>query len=195
MLSCLVSCKGIFARIFCRQPLIHSFVNFKRFNEGYFINILNDQVTRALDAFASTIQFFVMGIGVLVYTTIGVIASFYFGLSVLLFGVFIVLIFRLLSNKITNISRTIGFESEKLSSHFLQLLSGFKYFTGTYRRAVFKAKVQSHIKKVASEKVKAGVLQALATCIQEPMIVVFAFSLIGIHSTFFQHQSRRCSFH
>ncbi|MDB2549227.1 ABC transporter ATP-binding protein/permease [Porticoccaceae bacterium] len=153
---------------------------------GHFINVLNEQVNRALESFHAVTQLGSHMISSLVYLGLAFIVAWQFGVMALLVGGLLLVLFRWLNSFVRSLSRKMSDESGKFSKVIIETLHAFKYLTATNQMAHLEASVKNSIEKLTNYAVRTGVASAFTQAVREPVAVSFIMFIAIIQIVFLQ---------
>ena len=108
-----------------------SYSYFSSKNTGDLINLINEQPTKALEAFK---QLSLLGshfINTVILMTLAFLMTFSFGLMALGLGIFLLILFLRMNSYVQNLSRIAAEENGTLTKWLIQSLHGFKYLIST----------------------------------------------------------------
>lgn len=147
---------------------------------GYFSNIINEQPTKALQAFNQIILFGGHLINSIVLLSIAFIMTWMFGVMALFAGVILLLLFKRLNNFVRNLGRETGKENGVLTKWLIQTLHGYKYLSATSQFEKIKESVMKSIKILTDNQIKAGYASSFTKSVREPIAVIFIMIVIYI---------------
>lgn len=153
---------------------------------GHFINIINEQITRALQSFASFTQLGAFIINTIVYIALAFLVAWRFGLMAFLAGVALLLIFRWLSSLVRDLSRLTAKENGFLANVLIQTLQAYKYLTATDQIGIMKGKVAGSIEKLANYQIRTGIAAGFTQATREPVAVVLIMLILGMQLFYLQ---------
>ena len=145
---------------------------------GHFTNLINEQPTKALDAFRQLTIFS----GQLIYTIVLMSLAFFltwvFGLMALSVGFLLLFIFMNLNSYVRKLSRVNAKENGILTRWLIQMLQAFKYLTATNQTVLLRKNIINSIAKLTATQVKAGIAAAFTQSVREPIAVVFIVFIV-----------------
>ena len=100
-------------------------------NTGHFANLINAQISRALQSFYNLTELGMSAVNALVYLAIAFALAWRFGAMALLAGIVLLALFRNLSSYVRELSRKSATQEGQLNKLLIQTLQGFKYLTAT----------------------------------------------------------------
>ena len=154
-------------------------------NTGHFINILNEQSNKTLEAFYFLSQFLTFLVNALVYLTFALISSWQFGISAILFGVMCLMLLKTISKYVQNLSRNRVIEASNLSKLIIQSLQSFKYLLSTSTSEKISKKINKSINNLTNLEVKTGVAAAFSQSIREPLAATCIILIILVQVNLF----------
>jgi ABC-type multidrug transport system fused ATPase/permease subunit len=153
---------------------------------GYFINIINEQVTRALQSFYLLAQTSTQVISTIVYIFLAFTVAWRFGLMALFFGLVLAIIFRRLNNYVRRLSRNSAIESGSLSKLLIQTLHAFKYLAATDQSKVIRTPIITSIEKLSDYQMRTGISAGFTQSVREPIAVTLIMFIAYIQLVYFQ---------
>ena len=155
-----------------------SYSYFSSKNTGDLINMINEQPTKALEAFK---QLSLLGshlINTIILMTLAFLMTFSFGVMALLLGVFLLVIFLRMNSYVQNLSRIAAQENGTLTKWLIQSLHGFKYLISTDQIKSLKKYIDNSIYILTSTQIKSGIAAAFTQSVREPIAVVFIMIIV-----------------
>ena len=149
-------------------------------NTGHFINLLNEQVSRALQSFYSLTKLGMSAINALVYLAIAFALVWRFGAMALLAGIVLLMPFRALSSYVRELSRKHATEEGQLNKLLIQTLQGFKYLTATAQTEGMKHGIRASISRLTGYQIRTGIASAFTAVVCEPVIVIFIAAILWV---------------
>jgi len=147
---------------------------------GYFINLINEQPTKALDSFNQLTIFGGQLINTFVLMSIAFFLTWLFGLMALGVGILLLILFMALNSYVRSLSRITAKENGNLNKWLIQSLQGFKYLTATAQMSLLKVNVISSINLLAKNQIKTGIAAAFTQSVREPIAVIFIMLVVFI---------------
>lgn len=160
------------------------YVYYSTRDTGNLINIINEQINRAMQSFYYLILLGAQLLNSIIYLSLALFVSWRFGLMALVAGLILIMIFRAISVYVRNISRNLATENGNLSKLLIQSLQGFKYITSTNQANKFKRNINLSISRLAKFQVQTGIAAALINAIREPVAVFFIMIIVIIQMIF-----------
>ncbi len=154
---------------------------------GHFINLINDQVNRALHAFRSLSVLGAQIVNAIIYLGLAFIVAWRFGIMALVLGITLLALFRWLNNFVRELSRKTASETGHLAKLLIQTLHAFKYLTATAKIAPLRSTVMASIDRLTAYQVRTGIASGFTQAVREPIAVVFIM-LIVLVQLIFLHQ-------
>ncbi len=155
---------------------------------GYFINVINEQVSRSMQSFSSFTQLGAHIVNTAVYLILAFLVAWRFGLMAVCAGIILLLIFRRLSAYVLSLSRLTAKENGHLSKLLIQTLQAFKYLTSTHQTPTLEKNVMTSIGNLTDYQVRSGISAGLTQSVREPIAVTLIMSILMLQ-IFFLGQS------
>jgi len=152
---------------------------------GYFINLINEQPTKALESFNQLTIFGGQLINTFVLMSIAFFITWLFGLMAFGVGGLLIIIFMSLNSYVRSLSRITAKENGNLNKWLIQTLQGFKYLIATAQTPILKANVISSINLLAKNQIKTGIAAAFTQSVREPIAVIFIMLVVFIQLIIF----------
>jgi subfamily B ATP-binding cassette protein MsbA len=153
---------------------------------GHFINVINEQTTRALQSFNQLTLFATQGINALLYLGLAFIVAWRFGIMAFVVGVVLLAMFRTLSGYVRALSRNTATENGNLARLLIQTLQAFKYLTATGQTLGLKQTINGSISRLTDYQMRTGVAQGFTQAVREPLAVVFIMGIVLVQLVFLQ---------
>jgi ABC-type multidrug transport system fused ATPase/permease subunit len=153
---------------------------------GHFINLINEQTTRALQAFNQLTLFATQTINALVYLGLAFLVAWRFGVMALVVGLVLLVLFRTLSNYVRNLSRQTASENGNLAKLLIQTLHAFKYLTATGQTQGLKRSITASIARLTGYQIRTGIASSFTQAVREPIAVVFIMGIVLVQLVYFQ---------
>jgi len=163
-----------------------SFGYFSSKNTGDLINLINEQPTKALEAFKQLTLLGSHFINTIILMSIAFLITLSFGVMALLTGVILLVLFLRMNAYVQNLSRIAAKENGILTKWLIQSLHGFKYLISTNQINSLKNYVNSSIKILTNTQIKSGVAGAFTQSVREPIAVLFIMAIVFIQLFVFQ---------
>lgn len=163
-----------------------SFGYFSSKNTGDLINLINEQPTKALEAFR---QLSLLGsnfINTLILMTLAFLITFSFGAMALVLGIVLMILFLKMNTYVQKLSRIAAKENGTLTKWLIQSLHGFKYLTSTNQIDSLKSNINKSIKILTNTQIKSGVAAAFTQSVREPIAVLFIMVIVFIQIFVFE---------
>ncbi|RKT45544.1 ABC transporter ATP-binding protein [Thiocapsa rosea] len=145
---------------------------------GYFINVINTQITQMLNSFRSLMQLGSQLVSAVIYIGLAFVVTWRFGLMALLIGLVLLFLFRWLSIYVRKLSRRSATENGHLSKLLIQFLNAFKYLTATGQAAHVRTTVMASIRRLTEYEMRRGIAESFTTAVREPITVVFIMLIV-----------------
>lgn len=163
-----------------------SYIYYISRDTGHFINVINEQVTRSLQAFHHLTIFGIQFVQMVVYLTMGFIVAWIFGIMATTAGLILIVLFRRLNIFVRNLSRKTAHENGHLSKLIIQSLHAHKYLSSTGQTFRLSEHVMRSINKLADYQIRSGVASGFTGAIREPIAIVFILSLLVVQLIFIE---------
>ena len=147
---------------------------------GQFINLINEQPNRAINAFQQITIMFGNLISFIILMFLAFSSAWDFALMALIFGLIIVILFVKLNSYVRSLSRITAAENGILNKWMIQALQSFKYLNATNQMNLLKSRILKSINILTDNQIKTGVASAFTQSVREPVAVVFIMSLIFV---------------
>ncbi len=147
---------------------------------GHFTNLINEQPTKAIEAFRQLTAFSGQLINTVVLMTLAFFMTWIFGLMALSVGFLLLILFMSINSFVRKLSRINAKENGILTRWLIQMLQAFKYLTATNQTALLRKNIINSISKLTVTQVKAGVAAAFTQSVREPIAVVFIMIIVFI---------------
>ena len=144
---------------------------------GYFINLINSQVTGFYNAFGLVIVVFTGVISTLSYTTLALSVAWQFGAMALGVGIVVAWLFRGLNAYVLSLSRKSGQEEGRLMKLLIQALYAFKYLTATQKTEYLRSGIIVSVQRLMHYQTHYSVAGSFTDSVREPL-AVFCIVLI-----------------
>lgn len=145
---------------------------------GHFINVLNEQVNRALQSFHAITQLGSHLIGAFIYFGLAFLVAWRFGVMALVAGVILLFLFRWINTFVRDLSRRTATENGILSKLLIEILHGYKYLLATNQLSRLAPQVRSSISRLTSNEVRTGIASAFTQAAREPIAVTFIMLIV-----------------
>ena len=171
-----------------REIKINLFDLYSKMSYGYFcskntgdlINLINEQPTKALEAFRQLAWLGSHFLNTVVLMTLAFLMTYSFGLMALGFGVLILVLFLKMNSYVQNLSRISAQENGTLTKWLIQSIHGFKYLISTNQMDQLKIYINRSISILTSTQRKSGVAGAFTQSVREPIAVVFIMLIVYV---------------
>ena len=147
-------------------------------NTGHFVNLINEQVNRALLAFYNLTELGASAVNAVVYLAIAFALAWRFGAMALVAGVLLLLLFRTLSGYVRELSRNSAAEEGRLNKLLIQTLQGFKYLAATAQTSGLGHGISGAIGRLTGYSIRTGIASAFTGAVREPVIVIFVAAIL-----------------
>ena len=163
-----------------------TFGYFSSKNTGDLINLINEQPTKALEAFK---QLSLLGshlINTLILMTLAFMITFSFGAMALVLGIILMILFLKMNSFVQKLSRIAAKENGTLTKWLIQSLHGFKYLTSTNQINSLRKYINKSINILTTTQIKSGVAAAFTQSVREPIAVLFMMVIVFIQIFVFE---------
>lgn len=147
-------------------------------NTGHFINIINGQINHFLNSFVFFMVFCSQVIMTIGYLAMAFVISWHFALMALIFGGGILLLFRVLTRYVANLSRRTSSEQGNLNKLLVQALHALSYLISTGRTLPIKREVYCSIYRLTGYRLKTQIANAFIGSVKEPISIMLMASII-----------------
>ena len=145
---------------------------------GHFINVINEQINRSLQAFSQLTALATQAINALIYLVLAFVVAWRFGLMALVVGVLLLTLFRVLNQRVRALSRKTARENGQLAKLLIQTLHAFKYLTATGQTQGLKPNITTSIGRLAGYQIRTGIAGGFTQAVREPLAVVFIMAIV-----------------
>ncbi len=163
-----------------------TFGYFSSKNTGDLINLINEQPTKALEAFK---QLSLLGshlINTLILMTLAFMITFSFGAMALVLGIILMILFLKMNSFVQKLSRIAAKENGTLTKWLIQSLHGFKYLKSTNQINSLRKYINKSINILTTTQIKSGVAAAFTQSVREPIAVLFIMVIVFIQIFVFE---------
>ena len=147
---------------------------------GHFTNLINEQPSRAIDAFKQVTILIGQAINTIVLIGLAFSIAWVFGLLALCIGVLLLFIFMNLNSYVRKLSRYTASEAGNLNRWLIQTLHAFKYLTATAQTQILRANIVKSIGRLTNYAIRQGVASAFTRSVREPIAVVLIMSILYV---------------
>lgn len=162
-----------------------SYNYFSSKNTGDLINLINEQPTKALEAFRQLAWLGSYFMNTVVLMSLAFLMTFSFGAMALGFGIIILILFLKMNSYVQTLSRITAEENGTLTKWLIQSLHGFKYLISTNQITSLKRYIFKSISILTNTQIKSGIAAAFTQSVREPIAVVFIISILYIQIFYF----------
>ena len=155
-------------------------------NTGELINLINEQPSRALEAFKQLTLFGSYLINTIILITLGFFMTVSFGSMALILGIILLLLFLRLNKYVQSLSRILAKENGTLTKWLIQSLHGLKYLVSTDQMGVLKKNINNSISTLTSAQIKGGIASAFTQSVREPIAVLFIMIIVYLQIFVFE---------
>lgn len=147
---------------------------------GNFINLINEQPNKAINAFQQITIMFGHLISFVILMFLAFSSAWDFAVMAFIFGLIVVILFVKLNSYVRSLSRITATENGILNKWMIQALQSFKYLKATNQMILLKSRILKSINILTDNQIKTGVASAFTQSVREPVAVVFIMSLIFV---------------
>jgi len=147
---------------------------------GYFTNILNAEMTKALESYHEFCWAIMQIINVIIYTSFLLLISPMIGIFSLIFFLVMLLFFKSLNNFVKRVSIGLSLENGRLSNYLIESLHSLKYIEMSRNRKFVETRVHKSIEKTTNLEVRTGIASAFTGGLQDPVIAIAVSMLIAV---------------
>lgn len=147
-------------------------------NTGYFVNIINAQISQMLSVFASLLRLGVQATNVFIYIALALLSTWRFGVMSILISAVIAVFIRKLDKRILYLSRKTASENGLLTKLLIQSLHSFKYLAATAQMDHLRLAIRQSIANLAGYQIKANLFGVATKSIREPIIVISVVTIV-----------------
>lgn len=151
--------------------------SFVKKDSGAFVNLINEQVTRALKCFYHLCHLMGQIGNTIIYISFGLATSFIFGIMAGIIGMTLLFLFKKLNSQVRDASINTAEENGNLSSQVIDLVQNLKYFKVSNKETFLDLSIKKSIELLGKFQLKSGLAIALSQAIREP--VIFVLVIIG----------------
>jgi ABC-type multidrug transport system fused ATPase/permease subunit len=155
---------------------------------GYFTNLMNEQARKAVFANECMASFGATFVNFSLLVAIAFFTTWKFGLTILVAGFMILLLFLKLNVLVQDLSRQSSKQETLLTKWTLETLQAFKYLTATGKRNVIGHTISRINEEVSTFHLKHKVVSALTVSLREPVAVFFIVVMILIQVFIFDER-------
>ncbi len=142
-----------------------------RRDSGYFINVINDQITRFINAFnylALAGSHFLMS---LAYLGLVFIVAWRSGLMALAFGGVVLFLLHRLNRAVRRLSRQAVAENGRLTQLLIQFIQALQYLRATDQISPFRDKIGRSMARLTGHEMRHGIADGFAKAAWEPILM------------------------
>ncbi len=147
-------------------------------NSGHFVNLVNEQTLKAINAFNALGLFLSSCLNLFVYISFAIYIEPLFAIICIFFGSFFFWMFKKLNNKVRNYSISSSGISGETSKFIIQLVNNFKYLRATNQAKNLYHKFQAKVLDQKTLLIKTGYAASLSQSLRDPLAVILMMSLI-----------------
>ncbi len=162
-----------------------SFGYYSTKDTGHFTNLINEQPTKALEAFHQLTTLGGHLINTIVLMSLAFLITWQFGLMAIGVGILLLIIFVNLSSYVRSLSRITATENGVLTKWLIQTLHAFKYLAATGQTFVLKGSITKSIETLTKNQVGTGIAASFTQAVREPIAVIFIMSIVYVQIEIF----------
>jgi ABC-type multidrug transport system fused ATPase/permease subunit len=148
-------------------------------DSGHFVNVINDQTSRSIQAFQNLTQFASQIIKTSIYLLTALAVSVELGILVVVLGVIFFTLFYNLNSQVKKLSAYFSNESGVLSLLFIESIQAFPYLSATNQYKALKKRVNHSVESLRSIQARLGTIGAFTLSVREPVAVTILLSLVA----------------
>lgn len=142
------------------------------------LNTLTEQLTQSQYCFNAMITVFTQAVSTIIYVSLAVYASVYYGMASIAFGVIYVTAMRVINRRVADHAKKVSMESSILSLKFTEFTSGYKYLFLTKQVEKIKSQLLFSINSTFDSERRISFFGAVSQGCREPIIVSFLLTLV-----------------
>jgi len=147
---------------------------------GHFINLVNEQINRAIQSFFDFSQMVAQLVNTIVYLCMAFVVAWNFGAMALIAGIIILAVFKSINSYVRGISREVVNENAHLANLLIQTLQSFKYLLSTNQIDRLGNRIRSSISRLALFESRMGLASAFTQSSREPIAVVLIMAIVMV---------------
>lgn len=151
---------------------------------GHFINVINEQCTRALTTFQALSRLGAQIVNTIVYFSLAIYVAWLFGLMSLTVGAILLFLFRRINRYVRQLSRRTAHESGTLANRLIQTLQSFKYLVATGQIKSMRAPITTSIENLSGYEMRRGIAAGFTETVREPLTVAFIMGIIAFQLSY-----------
>jgi ABC-type multidrug transport system fused ATPase/permease subunit len=153
---------------------------------GYLVNLLNEQSSRAIQAFHFIEKIAASIVTSFIYLILAFLLNWKFGLMVLVITSLIYYFFRWINSYVQVLSRDLTEQSGIFANYAVEFIQGFKYLVSTGREVKIIKLLTESSKNLSGKTASLAKMAGFTQAFREPVTIVLIVSLIYIQMTIFQ---------
>ena len=147
-------------------------------NSGHFVNLVNEQTLKSINAFNSLGLFLSSCLNLFVYLSFAIYIEPFFATICIFLGTFFFWVFKNLNKKVRNYSINNSDISGETSKFIIQLVNNFKYLRATNQARKLYSKFQTKVIQQKYLLIKTGYAASFTQSLRDPLAVILMMSLI-----------------
>ena len=150
---------------------------------GYFVNVINQQITRFYQSFTAFIGLLAGIVTSLGYLGIAFFVSWQFGAMAVGMAILIFFAFIRLNSYVRRLSRAMANEASHLNKLLIQTLQAFKYVTATDEVGHLRTGVNKSIRRLTGYQMRQQFANAFTNSVTEPISIVVIIGIVIVQLT------------
>jgi len=159
---------------------------FQRKKAGSLVNILNEQTSRAIQAFHFIEKISALIVMSFIYICLAFILNWKFGATVLLIGTLVFVFFRWINTYVSKLSYNLTKKAGIFSGFAVEFIQGFKYITATARTHSIRKMLSKSSKELSANTAKLAKMAGFTQSFREPITIILIVTLIYTQLIFFE---------
>lgn len=147
---------------------------------GYFVNIINVQISQMLSVFSSLLRIGVQITSVMVYMALALMTAWHFGVMAIVIGGILMLLINRWNERVRILSRKVATENGHLAKLLIQSLQAFKYLTATDQMKHLRAAIKKAVASLTAHQIRLNYIGVVTRSVREPIVVVSVVAIIII---------------
>ncbi|MCS3953302.1 ABC transporter ATP-binding protein [Salinibacter ruber] len=153
---------------------------------GHFVNVINAQVGRFFNSFASFVKFLTQILTTVSYLGFALALTWRFSLLAIGIGAVILYLFRYLNSYVRTLSRKASKEASTLNNLLVQALQSLKYIVSTNQTEHLRSRAKESIWRLTGYTLRQGIASSFTSSIREPVSVLLITGIIALQVVVFQ---------
>jgi subfamily B ATP-binding cassette protein MsbA len=165
---------------------MYDYALFSKANSGRIQNTLSGEVTRIVGAFRFYFTMLQHGVMLLIYIAFAYLANPRFAIMVVVGALLSNLIFNRIYRHTKDASNKYTEKMHKFQDYLIQNISNFKYLKATALIITYRDRIKDVIRQIEIQNRKIGKLNALATSLREPIVMVIVVLVILVQVVWYE---------